>query len=357
MQKIKDIAIGKRIIGSEQPPLFLPDIGTFFNKNINEGKSLIKVLLKNKVEIIKGEILHNPEICLDDKNTYDIYYSKSKKKLVKEKYKNLINKKVCSLSDYEKLFSICKKNNLPFVLSVYDFTGASFAKDIGAVALKIASSNIVHLPLIEFVSKMNLPMIIDTGASNFNEIKVAYMHAYKNNAKKIILQHSPPPPRDSNFLNLSKNQNLSTMLKFRDYFKCHVGLSDHYPGPEMLYLASSMGVSLIEKGVCMNNNVDGQDVSHAMNASDYYLYDKTCKVIRNGIGLKKNKLIRKPKVERMGLVAKNDLLPGDTLSKNNIYFAWPAKGIKVEKYYKYINYKVKKFIKKDMPIYGKHLQK
>ena len=69
---------GKINIDSSSP-IFLPDIGTFFNKNLNTAFDLISKLKKSKVKIIKGEILHNADICLRNSSLVN-FFDKNKKK-------------------------------------------------------------------------------------------------------------------------------------------------------------------------------------------------------------------------------------------------------------------------------------
>ena len=93
-----------------------------------------------------------------------------KSKIIKENLRKIIERKIVSFNSYEKIFLFVRKK-VDFILSVYDFEGASFAKEIGCSALKIASSNITHKPLIDYVCKLGLPVILDTGKSSYDEIK------------------------------------------------------------------------------------------------------------------------------------------------------------------------------------------
>jgi sialic acid synthase SpsE len=140
---MKSFKIGGRIISDDTPTIFFPDIGTFFNQNMDIAKNLIMCLHKEGAPLIKGEILHDESIALDD-DTYETYLGIDGQ-IKKERNRNLIKRKVVSFSAYEKLFTYCKSLEMGFVLSVYDNKGAEFAREIGAEALKIASSNIFLL--------------------------------------------------------------------------------------------------------------------------------------------------------------------------------------------------------------------
>lgn len=313
-------------VDDSSPPLFFPDIGTFFNQDMLLAKNMVIQLHSCGAPLVKGEILHDSSIALDD-DTKEIYLG-SDGQQKNERNRTLIERKVVSLAAYETLFTFCKSLGMGFLLSVYDFKGAEFARDIGASALKIASSNIVHRPLIEFTAKLGLPLIIDTGKSTLEEIARAVQWARDANATGIMIQHSPEAPPSS-----LKNHNLRMIPQLRQIFDCPVGLSDHHVGDEMLYAAVALGAHSVEKGIVPDEIRDDQDVFHALPISKFA--DALGKIQRIQIALGKNMrsdLTRDSKKHpyRMGLIAKQDIASGDVFTLENVGFAFPAKGIPVE---------------------------
>ena len=103
----KFIKINNIKIGDDYPPVFFPDIGTFFNKNIKVAEKMINLLISSGAKIVKGEILHNPNIALSV-NSNEKYLGRGNK-IIKEKIRDVIERKVVSLNNYEKIFSVCKK--------------------------------------------------------------------------------------------------------------------------------------------------------------------------------------------------------------------------------------------------------
>lgn len=311
-------------------PLFLPDIGTYFNQDMQQAKAMIDGLVAAGVSTIKGEILNNANICLDASlSGNERYWGHKSGEHKEENYRELIERKVVSLEAYQQLFDYAQSKNVDIVVSVYDFEGADFAKKMGVVAIKIASSNITHQPLIEYVAKLNLPMIIDTGHSTLEEVARACNWAQDavDNSVDLLIEHSPkgPPAPVS-------EQNLRFMQTLGKALNVPYGLSDHHAGNEMLLAATAMGAVVLEKGVCPDNMGDEQDGGHAIAlgevASTLSKINMIADAMGNGIRhLPRN---RDKYVSRMGLVAKTNLKPGDILSLDTIDFAFPAKGIKAE---------------------------
>lgn len=322
---MKSFLIGKFPVDDGVPPLFFPDIGTFFNRDMDIAEALVRRLHAAGAGLIKGEILHDAEIALQD-NTYEIYLARDGEP-VQERTRDAIERKVVPLNEYEKLFALCKSLGMGFLLSVYDFRGAEFGRDIGACALKIASSNIVHRPLIEYTAKLGLPLIIDTGKSTLEEIARAVQWAEDAGAEAIMVQHSPEAPPSP-----LTNHNLRMLTTLRQVFDRPVGLSDHHAGDEMLYAAIALGAHAVEKGIIPDDMKQDQDVHHAMPISMFEEVLAKCKRIQTAMGANMRYLRRDSKKHpyRMGIVAGKDLPMGESLTLANVHFALPAKGIPVE---------------------------
>ena len=307
-------------------PFFLPDIGTFFNQDINLALDLINQLAQAKVSVLKGEILHSADICLAG-DTIEKYYNSANNTMVKENYRALIERKVVSLDDYRLIFDHARAQSMAIILSVYDEQGADFAKEIGCMAIKIASANITHQPLIEYIAAKQLPMILDTGHSTLEEVLRAVSWARDAGNYDLLIEHSPPaPPNDV------KLHNLRFMQPMGQAAGTPFGLSDHHNGDEMLFAATAMGAIILEKGVCPNNMAAEQDGAHAMPINQVA---QTIEKINNiasalGNGYRELPRYRAKYHSRMGLVAKVDIAQGQCLSLANVSFAFPALGIATE---------------------------
>lgn len=322
---MKSFYIGKFRVDDGAPPLFFPDIGAFFNRDMDIAKSLVKRLHSAGADVVKGEILHDIDIALEG-DTYEVYLARDGTP-IKERHRSVIERKVVSLGEYERLFQFCKSLDMEFLLSVYDFRGAEFGRDIGAGALKIASANVVHRPLIEFTAKLGLPMIIDTGKSTLEEIARAVQWAEDAGAEAIMVQHSPEAPPSP-----LANHNLRMLTTLHRIFDRPVGLSDHHAGEEMLYAAVALGANAVEKGIIPDNMGEDGDVYHALPIGMFEEVLAKCRRIHTALGANMRYLRRDREkyISRMGIVAAKDFSPGESLTLEGVRFSYPAKGIPVE---------------------------
>lgn len=323
---MRTMNLGPYSVGVSHPPLFMAEIGTYFNQDIDIGKHLIRQIKDSGADIVKGEILHTADICLEDKS-HSTTYVTHKKGLVRESYRELVERKVVPLDEYKKLFALCGELGLPFVLSVYDFAGADFAVEIGASALKIASSNVVHSPLIRYAARFNVPVLIDTGKSTMEEISRAVQWLRDAGCEDFIIEHSPaaaPAPL--------KEHHLRMLRTLKYLFGVPVGLSDHHSGDEMMYAAVALGANIIEKPVCIDPAEPDQDFYWAMPVSDLKEAVQKCRNIHEALGSSARHIPQPRKVpnDRMGLVAKEELQKGTRINLDTVDFAFPSEGIPVE---------------------------
>jgi len=327
------LLLGTTPVGPDHPPVFLAEIGTLFNQDVGLARDMVEQVRRSREAVrhtpllLKGEILHTADICLDD-DAVENYYSRSGEHCA-ERYREVIERKVVPLDQYRAIFGLC--TDLPFVLSVYDLEGADFAADIGAVALKIASSNVTHVPLIRHVARLGLPMLIDTGRSTLPEIERAVSTARDAGCDRLLTEHSP-----DGHPALPENHNLRMLWTLARTFGAPVGLSDHHAGEEMLYLSVALGASLVEKGVTLDPDALDQDVSHALPLTELVRVANTLHDCWLALGQDVRDLTTPIEMlgssARMGLVARRDLHAGDPVDLDHVTFAFPRKGIGAEEW-------------------------
>lgn len=331
---MKTVEIGGIPVGPEHPPVFFAEIGSFFNGDLVLAERMLRAVLDahravpDQPMVLKSEILDDAEICLpgDLQETYAAKDGRVKR----ESYRALIERKVVPLERYGDLFGICREAKVPFVISVYDFKAADYAHAQGAAALKIASANVVHVPLIRHVAKLGLPIVIDTGRTSIAEVHRAVETARSAGCFDLIIQHSP-----DGHPALPEAHNLRILQTLAQAFGVPTGLSDHYVGVEMLYVAIALGASVLEKGVAFDPEELDQDISHTMSIEDLPRVlgrTRDCWVALGSA--ERDPRYRVKGVigssQRQGLVAKRDLEPGDRVDLDSVRFAFPCLGVPVE---------------------------
>lgn len=330
----RSFSIGPYLLSSETPPVFLAEIGGFFGQDLALARQMISSIIAvgkavpYQPMVLKTEILHDANICLPG-DTLETYAAKDGR-VKQENYRALIERKVVSLAQYGELFALCRDQGMPFCVSVYDFAGADFAVDAGAAALKIASSNIVHIPLIRHCAGKGLPLVIDSGRSTIAEVHRAVETAQASGCHNIVLEHSP-----DGHPALPKAHNLRVLQTYTQAFGLPVGLSCHHTGLEMLYLSIALGATVLEKGVHVAPDDLDIDISHTMDLKDLKSVLESVYASWQALG-KPARDLKTPiegvlgTSQRQCLIARKRLVPGDAIGLEAVGFAFPRLGIGVE---------------------------
>jgi sialic acid synthase SpsE len=306
--------------------IFWPDIDVYFKADLARAEKLIASLAGAGSDWVKGALLGDPALALEDEASRVTYYVDGRGE-VTEPYSDVLARHILPPEIAREVYAMAREAGLRIALSLYRIEDVSFAIELGAEALKIPSSNIVHGPLIRECAGSGLPLVIDTGRSTLAEIAHAIELARDSGALDICVQHSPAAPPAP----LTEHR-LRFLLTLHESFGVPVGLSDHHAGDEMLYAAVAMGAVLVEKGVCLDDSAPDIDLAHALPVSELGPVLTRCRNIAAALGSRSAPLASEKRNEpaRMGLVARRDVRAGERVSLETVDFAWPALGIPVE---------------------------
>jgi N-acetylneuraminate synthase len=185
--------------------------------------------------------------------------------------KNGINETINGIFDklsmpYEmipKLSDYCKKQDIMFMSTPFSVQDAEEIDPFVEIH-KIASFEINHVRLLEYISKTKKPVIVSTGASTFTECDFVIELFKKNGNNKIALLQCT-----SNYPAPISALNLSVIPKIKNRYDVPVGFSDHSLDPITAPLvAIGFGANIIEKHFTMDKNLEGPDHSFALNPEE-----------------------------------------------------------------------------------------
>lgn len=256
---------------------------------------------------------------------------------------------------FKKLKRIADDLGLLFFATAFDKTSVDFLEELNVPIHKIASFELVDLPLIEYAAKTKKPLILSTGMATMQEIKEAVHTAKKASTKDIIILKCV-----SSYPAKYKEMNLRTIPDMRKRFKLPIGLSDHTLGIATSVAGVCLGAKLIEKHFTLSRKLKTPDSFFSVEprelkelVSNIRITEKALGDIHYGL----TKQEKKSRVFRRSLFAVKDIKKGEVLTEENIRSVRPANGVLPKYYNMLLGKKVSCDIKKGTPLKWKFLLK
>jgi pseudaminic acid synthase len=163
-----------------------------------------------------------------------------------------------------KLKQIADELKITLFSSAFDKTAVDFLEKIGVPAYKVASFEIIDIPLIEYIAKTGKPLILSTGMATLAEIEEAVAAAKKAGASQIALLKCT-----SAYPALAEEMNLKTIADLAERFKLPVGLSDHSLEVAVPITAVALGAHIIEKHLTITRSVPGPDSAFSLEPDEF----------------------------------------------------------------------------------------
>jgi sialic acid synthase SpsE len=254
-----------------------------------------------------------------------------------------------SNDDWNVIAKYCKEQSITFLCTAFDFEAVDFIDDLVPIH-KIASADITHKPLLEYIAEKKKPILLSTGASNISEISMA-RRIIKNVADvDVCLLHCilsyPTKQEDANL----------SMIKYlkRVFPNDIIGYSDHtIPDKNMILLSNSVccGAKIIEKHFTLDKSLEGNDHFHAMDEQDLNTFISNIKILHKTYGQYCKDVIpseiESRKYARRSIVVNKNVPSGTIITSTNVDFKRPGTGISPMNIEKIYGKKINKHLKED----------
>ena len=230
----------------------------------------------------------------------------------------------------ERIKEECNRYGVDFLSTPFDNTAVDFLEGIRTEAYKIASFELVDIPLIEYTASKGKTMIISCGMGSIEEIQDAVDACRRMGNKKIVLLKCC-----SEYPAVGADMHLANIPDMAQRFRTPVGLSDHSAGSLGAVVGVTLGACVIEKHVCLPG-VESADSGFSMSIEDFgqMVQDvRNAKEICGSVSYGFNKGERENIKFQRSLFAVKDIGMGDVFTKDNVRSIRPGQGMK-PKYYK-----------------------
>lgn len=249
----QEISLAHHHIGLHHPPFIVAELSGNHNGSLTRALRLVEAAKEAGAHAIKLQTYTADSLTMDVKSA-DFYIDNPSSKWSGRYLYDLYQEAHLPQEWHQPLFDRCRALGLIGFSTPFSEEAVDFLEKLHVPAYKIASPEIVHLPLIAKVAATGKPLILSTGASTLQDIEQAVHTARLAGCRQLILLKCttayPADPADIN---------LKTLPDLAARFNTLVGLSDHTLDIGVSIAAVALGACVIEKHLTFSRAEGGVD--------------------------------------------------------------------------------------------------
>ena len=317
------IKIGSRLVGPGYPTYIVAEISANHRQQFQEAKKLIRAAREAGADAVKLQTYTPDTLTIqcdasefrisggtpwDGKTLYDLYAEA----YMPWEWQPQLKKMADDLDIH--LFS-----------TPYDRTAVDFLEEMGVPAYKVASFEIVDIPLIEYIAGKGKPIIMSTGMATPAEIEEAVGAARGAGASQIVLLECtsayPAPPEEMNLRNIPH---------LAEAFGMPVGLSDHTLGIAAPVAAVALGACIVEKHFTLSRRTPSPDSVFSLEPHEFRAMVEAIRTAEKALGELRYEISKqeaKSRAYRRSLFVVKDMKAGEGFTEENLRSIRPGYGL------------------------------
>lgn len=349
-----EFTIGKRKIGQGHPPFLIAELSGNHNQSLERCMRLVEAAKEAGADAIKLQTYTADTITWPGKGaSFEIEDEKSL--WYKKNLYDLYSEASLPWSWHEAIFKKCEELEIICFSSPFDETAVEFLEALQQPppCYKIASPEIIDLPLIKKVAVLGKPIIISTGAASFLEIAQAVDAVKNENCPLILLKCTAAYPARAT------DANLRTIAHMAETFQTLAGLSDHTLGTAVAVASVAMGASVIEKHFTLDRSEGGVDSAFSLEPHEFKKMAQEVYTAWSALGSVSYGMMASEKVShshRPSLFFVEDLKAGTMITKDHIRSLRPFLGLSPAHYETILGLTLSSSVQKGTPIQWNHFK-
>lgn len=323
-----EFEIEGRKIGDGHPPYIIAELSCNHNNDLERGLRIIEEAKKAGVDAIKLQTYTADTITFDSNRdefriTSGLWRGRTLYDLYDEAH--------TPWEWHEPFFRRARELGLTIFSSPFDLTAVDFLEEnFSPPAYKIASFEMVDIPLIEKAAATGKPMFMSTGMATEEEIREAVVAARGAGCKHLVLFHCV-----SGYPTAVEDVNLRAIPSLREKYGVLPGLSDHTLTTVTSVGATALGAAAIEKHFILNRAEGGLDAEFSIEPEEMRRLVDDCRTVFLSLGSAERTLRPSEKSSvglRRSLYVVADMRVGEAFTPANVRSIRPEAGLKTKHY-------------------------
>lgn len=254
-------AVEGRTIGSEGDVFIIAEVSANHLRQLDRALEIVGAAAEAGVDAVKLQTYTAGTMTLDvDRPEYLL----TKGPWAGRTLHDLYTEAFTPWEWHERIQAAARDAGLVFFSTPFDATAVAFLEDLDVPAFKIASFELVDLPLLRRVAEVGKPVILSTGLASFDEIDEAVETLTRGGCPAIALLHCT-----SAYPATAAEADLATIPALRQHFGVPVGLSDHSLEPAVPIAAAALGATILEKHLTIRRGDGGPDAAFSLEPDEF----------------------------------------------------------------------------------------
>ncbi len=326
-KKVSTITVGNRVIGEGYPAYIIAEMSANHAGSLERAKEIVHAAKEAGANCLKIQTYTPDTITIDCDNPY---FQIGGGTWAGENLYGLYGKAYTPWEWQPVIKEEAEKAGIDFLSTPFDSTAVDFLEEMGILFYKIASFELVDLPLLSYVASKGKPIIMSTGMATQEEIEESVDAIYRTGNRQLaLLKCSSAYPADP------AQMNLRTIPDLRERFGVVAGLSDHSMGSLSAATSVALGGSIIEKHFCLGREIENPDSSFSMTPEEFAGMVRDVRAVETAMGQVFYGPMEQEKENlkfRRSIFVTRDVRAGEVLDADHIRVIRPSDGL-APKYY------------------------
>ena len=316
------LVINGRSVRSGHPVYIIAELSANHHQDFDQAVEMIAAAKEAGADAVKLQTYTPDTMTIDCDNEYfrikgTIWEGKNLYDLYGEAY---------TPWDWQaKLKEIAEDLGLDLFSTPFDASAVDFLEQMGVPAHKVASFEIVDLPLLRNIAKTGKPIIMSTGMATLAEIDEAVQTILDAGGTQLALLKCT-----SAYPALPEEMNLRTIPHLAEAFDVPVGLSDHTLGIAVPVAAVALGACIVEKHFTLSRADGGPDSAFSLEPHEFEAMVEAVRVAEKALGVVHygvSEAEAKSRVFRRSLFVVKDMKVGEEFTEENVRSIRPGYGL------------------------------
>lgn len=320
----RSVPVGKTAMGPDHEPFVIAEVSGNHNGDLQRALAIVDAAAEAGAHAIKLQTYRPDTITIDaDGPAFQI--SGDHKLWAGRNLYQLYEQAHTPWEWHEPIFERIRQHGILPFSSPFDPTAVDLLESLDAPMYKIASLEVVDLPLIRLVAEKGKPVVLSTGAADIDEIDAAVRAVRETGNEHLVVlactSSYPASPRESH---------LRKIPLIADAWDVVVGLSDHTMGLGAAVAAVALGASVIEKHVTLQRSDGGVDSDFSLEPAELAALVTETRVAWEALGEPRLGPVAgeaESRRLRRSLFVVEDVRAGDVVTEANVRSIRPAGGL------------------------------